>query len=270
MIARMTEMRLQRKNYPWKIFAILYAAALLGVLCVMPYLLTLIETLPVDRPIPFSLPVLLLLSFIQSAVLLAAAVGVGLLLARKMGKGAPLLESWLAGEKVGPGLWAVFRAALPAGLCVGLVLLLLLNFVFVPLEPQLKILHASNVAIWKKFLASFYGGIDEEILMRLFLLSLFIRASGKIRRTRDGLPGAKSFWLANAIIAVIFGLGHLGSASVMLSITPTVVLTALVLNGIASLAFGYLYWTRGLEAAMLAHFSADIVFHVIGSVLSRA
>jgi membrane protease YdiL (CAAX protease family) len=38
---------------------------------------------------------------------------------------------------------------------------------------------------------------------------------------------------------------------------------AVVLNGLAGIAFGYLYWTRGLESAMLSHFSADIILHVI-------
>ena len=261
---------MEHKNYSWKMFGVLYAAALLGVVAIMPYLLDLIKNLPVDKPIPFSLPVLLLLTFLQSAVLLAVAVCVGLLLAGKIGKGVPLLESWLAGEKVGPGLRAVLKSALPAGLLVGLVLLLLVHFVFVPLEPGLKIIHVSNVAIWKKFLASFYGGINEEILTRLFLTSLFVWVLSKIGRARDGWPGTKTFWLANVIIAVIFGLGHLGSASLMLPITPLVILAAVVLNGIASLTFGYLYWTRGLEAAMLAHFFADIVFHVIGSALLRA
>jgi hypothetical protein len=103
-------MSLGHKNYDWKIFRILYGAALLGVIAIMPYLMTLIETLPVDKPIPFSLPVLLLLSFLQSAVLLAVAVRVGLLLARKIGKGVPLLESWLAGESVGRGLEAAMLA----------------------------------------------------------------------------------------------------------------------------------------------------------------
>jgi membrane protease YdiL (CAAX protease family) len=36
-----------------------------------------------------------------------------------------------------------------------------------------------------------------------------------------------------------------------------------VLNGLLGLAFGYLYWTRGLESAMLSHFSADLLLHVI-------
>jgi membrane protease YdiL (CAAX protease family) len=76
--------------------------------------------------------------------------------------------------------------------------------------------------------------------------------------------------VANVNIAVIFGLDHLGSASAMLHITPLVILTAVMLNGIASLTFGYLYWTRGLEATMLAHLSADLVFHVIGTALFKA
>jgi membrane protease YdiL (CAAX protease family) len=35
------------------------------------------------------------------------------------------------------------------------------------------------------------------------------------------------------------------------------------LNGLGGLAFGWLYWKRGLESAIMAHFSADIVLHVI-------
>jgi membrane protease YdiL (CAAX protease family) len=42
-----------------------------------------------------------------------------------------------------------------------------------------------------------------------------------------------------------------------------VVLRAIVLNGLAGVAFGYLYFTRGLESAIVSHFSADIVLHVI-------
>jgi hypothetical protein len=35
------------------------------------------------------------------------------------------------------------------------------------------------------------------------------------------------------------------------------------LNGVLGVAFGRLYWKKGLESAMIAHFSADIVLHVI-------
>ncbi len=48
-------------------------------------------------------------------------------------------------------------------------------------------------------------------------------------------------------------------------ITLNVVVAALLLNSIASLAFTHLYWRRGLEAAMLAHFITDILLYVIGA-----
>lgn len=265
---------LDQKNYPWKIFRILYGAALVGVLAVMPFLLVLFRKLPLDKPLPFSLPVLLVLQFVQSAVMLAIATGAGLWLAGKLGKGAPLLQAWLDGEEVGPRVCALLRLAVPAGACVGAWLLVLLRFIFVPLEPALRIVHMSDVAIWKKFLASFYGGIVEELFMRLFLLSLLVWLLLKLARrarraTALAAPGAKLFWAINIVIAVLFGLGHLSSAALMLPLTATVVIAALVLNGIASLAFGYLYWTRGLESAMVAHFTADIIFHVVGTLLFR-
>ena len=54
--------------------------------------------------------------------------------------------------------------------------------------------------------------------------------------------------------------------SVVVNAVPSV--GTLLLNGVAGVAFGWLYWKRGLEMAMLAHFSADIVLHVIAPLLS--
>lgn len=49
----------------------------------------------------------------------------------------------------------------------------------------------------------------------------------------------------------------------LMPLTSIVVVRALVLNGIAGLLFGWLYWRRGLEAAVIAHFATDIVLHVL-------
>ena len=49
-----------------------------------------------------------------------------------------------------------------------------------------------------------------------------------------------------------------------MTITPFVIFMAVVLNGVAAVAFGYLFYKRGLEAAMIAHFCADFVVWVIG------
>jgi len=47
-----------------------------------------------------------------------------------------------------------------------------------------------------------------------------------------------------------------------------VVTRAIVLNGLAGIVWGWLYWKSGLEAAMVSHFSADIVLHVIWPLLA--
>jgi hypothetical protein len=44
-----------------------------------------------------------------------------------------------------------------------------------------------------------------------------------------------------------------------------VVVAALILNGVAGISFGYLYRRHGLESAMVAHFSADVVIWVLGA-----
>ena len=47
------------------------------------------------------------------------------------------------------------------------------------------------------------------------------------------------------------------------ALTPMVIVRAIVLNAVGGIIFGWLYWKKGLESAMISHFSADIVLHVI-------
>ena len=75
----------------------------------------------------------------------------------------------------------------------------------------------------------------------------------------SGLPSVKALWAVNLIVAILFGLGHLPATAFVFPLTSLVVTRAIVLNGLGGLVFGYLYWTRGLEASMLAHLCADIV-----------
>jgi membrane protease YdiL (CAAX protease family) len=46
-------------------------------------------------------------------------------------------------------------------------------------------------------------------------------------------------------------------------LTPLVIVRAVVLNGLLGIGLGYLYFTRGLESAIISHFSADLVLHVL-------
>ena len=257
--------------FSWPEFAILFGAALLGVACVTPYTLELGRDALNKAQARMHQPrwVLVLLQSAQSVVLFGVATGLGLLVAHQIGLGAPLLEGLLAGTNVAAQAQAIIAPALILGLLGGSVVLILEVAVFWPRLPQTMRDHFPIPALWKRFLASFYGGIDEEILLRLFLLSLLAWLIGFAWHVSGGRPTLGAFWLANILAAVIFGLGHLPATAALVKLTPVLLVRAILLNGIVGVAAGYLFWRYGLEAAMLAHFSADIVLHGIGDSLAK-
>lgn len=237
---------------------------ILGILAIIPMAIDLFgRVIQTAEAPPMPLPVLILIGVVQNLSILAAMVFVGLKLSAKLGLGAPLLEGWLAGNSSQDQWRTALKEGLITGVGIGVVLLILLLAV-VPLLPNLPFVAAAKLAVWKRFLACFYGGIYEEIVSRLFLLTLIAWLANKaLRKTNTQLSSA-AFWIANLVVAVLFGLGHLPSASLMMPITPLVVAVALIFNGIAAIAFGLLYRKRGLEAAMIAHFNADFVIYVVG------
>jgi membrane protease YdiL (CAAX protease family) len=70
-------------------------------------------------------------------------------------------------------------------------------------------------------------------------------------------------WLANGLAAVLFAAIHLPQAAALFGLSAPVLVFVLTGNGLPGLAFGWLYWRRGLLAAMAAHCAADIVMKVV-------
>lgn len=257
------------KTFPWKVFFILWAASIFGFVALLPYVLALQAETLASIQLPIPLPLLLLIQTIQNAVLFAIVILIGLLVAKRIGLGLPILEAKLAGESVAHRFRSILLPSIILGVVASIAIIALDQFVFAPgLVAQLgsadalKLQNATPAA-WQGLLASFYGGINEEILLRLFLLTLLAWLGKFIHHTPEGRPTLVVLWVANILAAIIFGLGHLPATAGLMELTPLVITRAIVLNGLAGVAFGYLYWTRGLEAAMLSHFSADIVLHVL-------
>lgn len=81
-------------------------------------------------------------------------------------------------------------------------------------------------------------------------------------------PRPAMFWVAIVLAGLLFGAGHLPPAVELWGLTPIVVFRTIVLNTIGAVVCGWLYWRRGIEMAMLGHFSADIVLHVLSPLLA--
>ncbi|HXO41236.1 MAG TPA: CPBP family glutamic-type intramembrane protease, partial [Thermoanaerobaculia bacterium] len=58
--------------------------------------------------------------------------------------------------------------------------------------------------------------------------------------------------------ALYFGLAHVGN----LPNVPHPYLRAFTLDGVAGIVLGWLYWRRGLEAAIAAHLAADAFIYL--------
>ncbi len=255
-------------KFPWRLFWLLLFAAIAGVGAAIPLVLEIFRPLITNsaQPLPFPLPFIILIGIAQNLTLLIVAIGVGLFAARKLGLGAPLLQAWLYGRRPTQSVRGSVGWGVLVGVAVGAVVVVPL-LITASHFPGLPLASATRAALWKRVIAGFYGGIVEEILTRLFLLSLFAWLGTKVFQRHATHLSARVFWIANVVVAILFGLGHLPSASLVMQITPAVVAIALILNGIPALSFGYLYWRRGLESAMIAHFCADLVVWAIGPAL---
>ena len=247
-------------RYPWRLFFLLWAGAIVAVMAVVPYLQVVLVGALAAHPLPIPL---FFVALVQGVTNFGVAAGLGVLLARKIGLGAPILEGWLYRRAVRvPARFVAIGSGM--GIAVGLVLLVLIRSPLGASLSNMPVASEGAMPLWKRFLASFYGGIGEEIVMRLFLLSLVIWLLGLVLKGRSSRHSVIIFWVANFLVAVAFGAGHLPLARSLGPLTPQLVIVVITLNAFAALPFGYLYWSRGLEAAILAHFSADLVLHVIG------
>lgn len=251
-----------RERFNWPLFMVLWAAALGGILANVPYLRWLLGRNPAIPHVPLFL--FIVNQLVANGLLIGLVTVLGLRCARPLHLGAPILEDRLAGRGAGPRLRQIIGPAVLIGAAVAIAITAADLWIFVPRLPRLH--QVGTAPVWAGFLGAFYGAIDEELLLRLGAFSIVAWLLWKIDPRPEG-PGALVLWETNVVVAVLFGLAHLPATSQVLSLTPLVVSRALVLNGLASLAFGYQYWRHGLEAAMIAHFTTDIVADILANIL---
>lgn len=117
----------------------------------------------------------------------------------------------------------------------------------------------------KAFIASvLYGGIIEEVMLRLFVLSLIAFLIWKLFFRKCGTVPAGVLAASNIIAALAFAAGHLPATLITFGeLTPLLLFRCFLLNGGFGFVFGWLYLKRGIHHAMLGHAVCHIVSKVI-------
>ena len=254
-----------KRPFSWKVFAFLFLLLIPATFAIIPFTLTLTGTI-----LEPGQEWLVLLQTALNVVIYGLIAGIGLFLATRIGLGLPFVESWLEKKPIEANFRKVLIVAITVGVVVGIVIIGLDRFIFsgqveaTIADLGIEISEDIRPPAWQGLLAAFSAGVTEEVIFRLFGLSLLAWFGSFISRDKEGRPTLIVLWIANIIIAVSFGLAHLpATRAVGLPLNTLIISRAILLNGIGGVAFGWLYWTFGLESAIVAHFSADIVLHVI-------
>ena len=114
-------------------------------------------------------------------------------------------------------------------------------------------------------LVSIGAAIGEEVWFRYGLLSvcfyLYLKLSKKAQ-----LDSFSALTLIT-FIALLFGFAHLPQLSSFGADTAFAILATVLGNVVVGIWYGWCYWKYGLIAAMIAHFSLDIVLHVMPALM---
>lgn len=250
-----------------KTVGMLWFPGFLGVLVFLWTALPLLERRIASFPQAPPLEVVIALQAAQLGIVLLVLVWLGALCAPRLGLRSHLVESWIH-RKPFPVRRAEKHWTVALGVVVPIVILGL-DAIWRPLLP-LSLQASAQENTWQTLLAGLlYGGITEELMLRwgvMAVIAWLLRQVLRLVQRSKGpkVPGAGVMWAAIAIAALLFGLGHLPATAAMVGLTPFLIVRALLLNGIAALAFGWLFWRFSLEAAIVAH----MLFHVMSFSVS--
>lgn len=248
-----------------RFFLVLWLAGMAGVLS---FLLVDISALIAALPLPEGAsppelppPALLKpLMMIQPTVLVSLAVLIGIWLAPKVGLNAPVARALAERAPIMPALKPQIIPGVIAGVASGVAIV----GIWVTAKPFLPEEFVTRALEFNNFIPHavrvLYGGLTEEILLRWGLMTFLVWLQWRVFQRGDGPPRGIYFVAAIFVSAVIFGLGHLPIASLLAgALTAPIVAYVVAANSLFGIVAGFLYWRRGLEAAMLAHIFAHVV-----------
>jgi len=240
---------------PWKLAALLTLAGLPGVIAIALLALPLLVD---ESTAAAPLETLQIASIVQGTLFVLVAALIGSRLAPRVDLRTPVLSAVLAGQRVTEILATQLLPGAIGGLLGAAIIIGFHRFA----PPELAAMQADVVIpIAARVL---YGGITEEILVRWGLMTFLAWLGWRVLQGGRSTPTAIVMWCAIGLSAIVFGVSHLPSvAAAAVPLTTTVVLYVSVGNALFGLVAGWLFWRKGLEAAIIAHSLAHVLAFAI-------
>ncbi|MBQ7338550.1 MAG: CPBP family intramembrane metalloprotease [Clostridia bacterium] len=130
--------------------------------------------------------------------------------------------------------------------------------------PAIQDAASAGLTVQGNIAAVLYGGVIEEVMLRLFVMSLLALILWKVFARKQESAPAWTLATANVVAAVLFAAGHLPATAVTFgSLSPLLLFRCFLLNGGFAMVFGYLYRKHGILYAMISHAALHIVSRVI-------
>ena len=178
------------------------------------------------------------------------------------------LGIWFA-KKI--GLWKdetkITKKPLAASLLIsvvgGLALILPDLFFFGKYSEAIMDSYASKPTIPYLIATVTYGAVIEEVMLRLFMMSLVAFVLYRLFERKREKPTSAVLVISNVISALLFAAGHLPITFILLGSSPLIIFRCFLLNGVFGLLFGWLYRKYGLRYAMIAHGGCHVLSKLI-------
>lgn len=219
-----------------------------------------------DQPEQFVLMMKACMITMDTIVLAVAAV-IGVCLTPTVALKAPWFHTALGGKQPGErasrsgssaNIGTAVRPQLLPALCVGLFNALLFTMMGWYQRRALEKHYHSGIKHYQasnglSLQAHFFMGATDEIIRRWGCMTLFVWLFWQLVNRGEGDVRSEVVWVANILTGLLLGAFHL-RATVKLGLqSPLWIVITLAFHTIIGSGCGWLYWRKGLEAAMLAN-----------------
>lgn len=157
-----------------------------------------------------------------------------------------------------------------------LVVGLIMGIGFILVDAILSQFHQMGPLMHPPFptslVASFSAAIGEEIIFRLFFIAFWVWLISQVML--KGRAQTQVFWVVVMFSAIGFTFSHFPSimmlygGSVMSALPAAMIIELFLLNGSLSVVAAYYFLEVGFLGAVMVHLGADLMWHVVGGLLS--